>query len=48
MAHDETVPRTFVEMVLVLLEDRFPGWAAISPSLDPIPSINCQTCTRHF
>jgi len=32
MAHDETGPRTFVEMVLVLLEDRFP-WLGSNQSV---------------
>ena len=31
MAHDETGPRTFVEMVLVLLEDRFPWLGSNQP-----------------
>ena len=31
MAHHETGPRTFVEMVLLLLEDRFPWLGSDQP-----------------
>ena len=43
MAHDETGPRTFVEMVLVLLEDRF-TWLGSDQSgsgSDTVDQLSC-------
>ena len=52
MAHDETGPRTFVEMVLVLLEDLFPWLGSNQPvsgsdTIDQLSNLHRTLLKQH-